>query len=137
MPTPGHKKKEEWIKKHWNADIRYGFGLPESGPVISINCPNYEIADLSGKVSANDGSQDGSVGRSLPGVAIKIIDKKNNVELGEGEVGHILVKGPNVISESVASKKTEFRDGWFVTQFVGSLNSQGFLTLAVPEPVIV
>ena len=130
-------EKEDWIKKHWNTEIRYGFGIPECGPVISINCPDYDIPDLSGTNRVNQGSEDGTVGRSLPGVAVKIIDKETYVEMGADEIGQILVKGPNVISESSASSEIEFRDGWFVTPFKGSLSSKGFLTLTGPESVIV
>src|SRR5579871_4241199 len=59
----------------------------------------------------------GSVGRPLPGVAVRLVDERG-CEVSAGQPGEIEVQGPNVFLEywgkPEATRQT-FRDGWFRT----------------------
>jgi malonyl-CoA/methylmalonyl-CoA synthetase len=73
----------------------------------------------------------GTVGMPLPGVDIRITGPDGAV-LPQGEAGSIEVRGPNVfkgywrLPEKTAE---EFREGWFVTGDMGSVDAQGYLSI--------
>jgi malonyl-CoA/methylmalonyl-CoA synthetase len=75
----------------------------------------------------------GSVGPALPGVAVRVHDDKGR-PLPAGEIGGVEVKGPNVfkgywrMAEKTADEFTT--DLWFKTGDIGSLDPDGYLTLA-------
>lgn len=73
----------------------------------------------------------GSVGRPLFHVQIHVVDE-NNREVSTGEVGELVVRGPNVFAgywglpEATADA---FRGGWFHTGDLGRVDDEGFITL--------
>lgn len=75
----------------------------------------------------------GTVGRPLPGVALRITEDSTRRPLGADRVGHIEVRGPNVFSgywrhpERPMAEFTE--DGWFRTGDLGRLDADGYLEL--------
>jgi len=73
----------------------------------------------------------GTVGFPLPAVRIRVVDANGN-ECPTGEVGVVEVRGPNVFSgywRLPERTDAEHHDGWFVTGDVGSVDSEGRLTL--------
>lgn len=74
----------------------------------------------------------GSVGLPFPGSEVKIVDDADR-ELPPGEVGHVLVRGPNVfrgywrMPERNAEEFTA--DGWFRTGDMGHVSEDGYLHL--------
>jgi len=85
-----------------------GYGLTETSPVISANKENdFKF---------------GTVGKIIPGVKVKISDKKE-----------ILVNGPNVFQGYFKDKKSTKlsfdKNGWFRTGDLGFIDQQGFLTI--------
>lgn len=74
----------------------------------------------------------GSVGPPLPGSEVRIADAEDR-ELPAGEVGQVLVRGPNVFAgywRAPERNVQEFTpDGWFRTGDLGSLAADGYLTL--------
>ena len=76
----------------------------------------------------------GTVGRALPGVELRVVDRHTGVEAPPGVSGAIEVRGDNVFAgywgmpERTAS---EFRnDGFFVTGDLGYLDQDGYLNIA-------
>lgn len=94
-------------------DFVVGYGLTEAAPGLTLN-PIYAY-------------KEGSVGKIIPGVEMKII---NADEDGNGE---ILAKGPNVMQgyykneEATAEMFTE--DGWLRTGDVGHIDNDRYLFL--------
>jgi long-chain acyl-CoA synthetase len=95
----------------WFADlgirIDEGYGLTETSPVIAVNTPAHHKL--------------GTVGRPLPNVEVKI-----------AEVGEILVRGPSVFQgywNLPEQTSAAFMDGWFRTGDIGTLDSEGFLSV--------
>ena len=74
----------------------------------------------------------GSVGRPLPGSHVRIVGE-DDAELPRGEVGSVLVKGPNVFAgywRAPEKNAVEFTpDGWFRTGDLGAMSADGYLTL--------
>ncbi len=122
------------LNKYSESTLKSGFGLPECGPVISVNIPNYEVKDIAGKSLVQKGSEPASIGRPLPGVAVKVVHPENTKqELNPNETGLLLVKGANVfkgyINELCKKHVNVDQDGWFVTNLYASLSEDGFIRL--------
>jgi len=93
-----------------------GYGLTETSPVISVNCP--------GSVKL------GTVGRVIPGVEVRLDETLTSQDGSEGR--EILVRGPNVSSGYYhldEENRLAFADGWFRTGDLGALDEEGFLTI--------
>jgi malonyl-CoA/methylmalonyl-CoA synthetase len=75
----------------------------------------------------------GSVGRALPGVALRIVGEAEGGEVAAGRTGIVQVRGPNVCAgywRDPAKTAAAFTpDGWFRTGDLGRLDRQGYLWL--------
>ncbi len=93
-----------------------GYGLTETAPVVAVNPPQNP--------------RQGSVGRVLPGVQVRIDGASLDESTGRTQ-GEILVKGANVtrgyykLPDETRSAFTD--DGWLRTGDVGWLDDEGFL----------
>ena len=91
-----------------------GYGLSESTCRSTFNPP-----DARRRV--------GSVGQPI-GNEVKVFDD-NDRELGAGEVGEIVLRGPNIMKgyyKNEAATREAFRSGWFHTGDLGSRDEDGF-----------
>jgi malonyl-CoA/methylmalonyl-CoA synthetase len=74
----------------------------------------------------------GTVGKPLPGVLVAVVDDAGK-RLPQGEIGNIVVKGPNVFAAYLnlpEKTKEEFTaDGYFKTGDVGSYSADGYLSI--------
>jgi malonyl-CoA/methylmalonyl-CoA synthetase len=74
----------------------------------------------------------GTVGMPLPGVLVEVVDDAGK-RLPQGEIGNIVVKGPNVFAAYLnlpEKTKEEFTaDGYFKTGDVGSYGTDGYLSI--------
>ena len=71
----------------------------------------------------------GSAGRSVPGVALKIVDDQGN-SLPPGSSGEIVVAGRNIMQGywgDEAETKSKLKDGWLFTGDLGFLDEDGYL----------
>jgi O-succinylbenzoic acid--CoA ligase len=92
------------------------YGLSESASQIVTLAPEDSLRKL------------GSAGKPLFPSEIKIVPTSE--EEGKGEVGEILIKGPNVTAgyyKKDNANREKFRDGWLSTGDVGYLDDEGFL----------
>ena len=73
----------------------------------------------------------GSVGMPLPGLSARII-RPDGTEAATGEVGELLVRGPNVFSgywRQPEATAAAFADGWFRTGDLAERSEDGYYTL--------
>ncbi len=97
----------EILRFFWGAGIPVmeGYGMTETATAATATTP--------------DAHRFGSVGRSLPGVDVRIADD-----------GEILIKGPNIFNGYYKNDDASFGtiiDGWLHTGDVGRLDEEGFL----------
>jgi long-chain acyl-CoA synthetase len=103
-PLPPSVSEE--VRARFGAEIREGYGLSETSPVVSL-CTQHDY-------------KPGSVGRVIPGTEVRIADN-----------GEILVRGPGVMKryylDSEATEAAIDSDGWFHTGDMGRFDDDGFL----------
>ena len=108
-----------------------GYGTTELSPVVSVNIPPSRSPG-----TGQPERKEGSVGRPLPGVRIKITDLETGQELPPGKPGMIWVSGPNVMKGYLNQPdKTAqvLKDGWYQTGDVGYVDEDGFLFITGRE----
>lgn len=103
------------FEERFSIPIYEGDGPTECSPVTSIN----PIGGI---------RKPGSIGVPIPEVEMRIMDDKNNF-LPPGEIGEIVVKGPNVMKgyfRDPAATAEAIVDGWLHTGDVGKMDEEGY-----------
>jgi long-chain acyl-CoA synthetase len=97
-----------------------GYGLTESSPVTHCNPLDRSMKTV--KV--------GSIGLPWPDTDAKIMDMETGEkELGVGEIGELVVKGPQVMKgywNMPEETATVLRDGWLYTGDIGKTDENGY-----------
>ncbi len=108
-----------------------GYGLTEAAPVCSTNLPDAPL--LPGTACYVPAYVPGTVGAPLPGIAMRITDVDDDSrELPLTEQGMLWFKGANFFTGYVGKEDLNpeiFRDGWFKSGDIGSMDLNGFITL--------
>jgi len=94
--------------------IHQGYGLTETSPFASYN------HDLKYKL--------GSIGTPIENVEMKIVDF-DGFELEPGELGEIIIRGPNVMLgywNRAAETAESIKNGWFHTGDIGTMDADGY-----------
>jgi acyl-[acyl-carrier-protein]-phospholipid O-acyltransferase/long-chain-fatty-acid--[acyl-carrier-protein] ligase len=102
-----------------------GYGATELSPVAAGNVPPSRA--VSQKLA---GVKEGTVGRAIPGVSVKVIDLETGADLGPGRSGMLLVTGPNVMKGYYGRPDLTaevMRDRWYVTGDVAIIDDEGFI----------
>jgi len=97
---------------------------------VSIN-EEYGSTETS-LICFNQTYQPGSVGSVLEGVKVKLIDSETGQEVKQGELGEVVVRGPNVML-GYWNRPTEtaqvLKEGLFHTGDIGRADEEGYLYL--------
>src|SRR3954466_8254734 len=103
------------FEKAFDCMVLEGYGLSETSPVASFNHPDKER-----KV--------GSIGTPIEDVEMKVVDDDGN-EVEQGEVGEIVIKGPNVMKgywNREDATEEVMDDGWFHTGDMAKVDEDGY-----------
>jgi acyl-[acyl-carrier-protein]-phospholipid O-acyltransferase/long-chain-fatty-acid--[acyl-carrier-protein] ligase len=104
-----------------------GFGMTEMGPVVAVN--GVDVEDGS---EAQAGQKDGTVGRPVPGVAVRTVDPDTFEEVPDGTEGMLLVKGPGMMDGYIGDPKRTAEamvDGWYKSGDIALIDSDGFIKI--------
>lgn len=96
-----------------------GYGLTETSPVTHAN-PIWGYRKI------------GSIGIPLPDTAAKVVDVNTGEELPVGEIGELLIKGPQVMKgywQREHETAMTIRDGWLYTGDMGRIDEDGFFSI--------
>lgn len=106
--------ERRWAEK-FGRIINQGYGLTETSPFASYNhLTSYKP---------------GSIGTPIENVDMKIVSVDDGSDLAPGELGEIVIRGPNVML-GYWNRPTEtaeaIRDGWFHTGDIGRMDAEGY-----------
>lgn len=93
-----------------------GYGLSEAAPVTHCN-------------PLSDKCLNGSIGVPLPAIEATILDRTSGEVLPVGEIGEIVVKGPNIMKgywQRAEETQSMFTNGWMHTGDIGRMDEGGF-----------
>ena len=109
--------RQEFIEKT-GVRLVEGYGLSESGPVLTVN-------------SFTGDYRDGSIGRPLPQTEIVIRDLEDSKKtVAAGKRGEICAKGPQVMAgyyKRPEETEETLQDGYLRTGDVGMMDEEGFI----------
>lgn len=114
--SPLPQKVQEEFEAITKGKLVEGYGLSEASPVTHCN-------------PLTDENRNGSIGLPLPGVECAIMNTQTHALLPSGEIGEIVVKGPNVMCgywERDEETQHIFIDGWLRTGDVGKMSEDGY-----------
>jgi acyl-[acyl-carrier-protein]-phospholipid O-acyltransferase / long-chain-fatty-acid--[acyl-carrier-protein] ligase len=104
-----------------------GYGATECAPVIAVSTVSFR-----GPSVFQRGNREGSVGRPLPGLLIRTQDPETETDCAQGESGHLLVRGPNVMNgylNDPARSAEALQDGWYRTGDLGRVDDEGLIAI--------
>lgn len=110
---------QEAFEKLTRGRLVEGYGLTEAGPVTHAN-PLYGVRKV------------GSIGLPIPNTAAKIVDLVTGAELPAGQVGELVIKGPQVMPgywADPAATAALLKDGWLYTGDVAVMDSDGYFKI--------
>ncbi|TSB45983.1 long-chain-fatty-acid--CoA ligase [Alkalicoccobacillus porphyridii] len=113
-PLPG--EVQEQFESITGGKLTEGYGLTEASPVTHAN-------NIWGKRKI------GSIGIPFPNTEAKIINPSTEEELEIGEVGELLVKGPQIMSgywNAPAETARVLKDGWLYTGDMAQVDEEGY-----------
>ncbi|OQA08770.1 MAG: Long-chain-fatty-acid--CoA ligase [Firmicutes bacterium ADurb.Bin373] len=111
LPLEILERFHEKTKKH----VIEGYGLSEASPVVAFNPLGR--------------TKPGSIGLPLRDIKVKVVDN-DSIELGCGEIGELLVQGPNVMTgyyNLPAETAEALRDGWLYTGDLAYRDEDGYI----------
>ena len=127
----GAEKLAPELARAWQAKfgkpLFEGYGATELSPVAAVCVPDFEQGG-----ARQENQRPGSVGRALPGVALRIVHPESGALQAPGEQGLLLVRGPNVTPGYRGEPERTaqvLREGWYTTGDIASLDKDGFLTI--------
>ncbi|MCX5713596.1 MAG: long-chain fatty acid--CoA ligase [Candidatus Omnitrophica bacterium] len=108
------------FERKFRIPLLEGYGLTEASPVVTIN-------------PLKDKRMPGSIGKVLTkNIDVKIVDVNGN-EVASGQIGELLVKGPNVMQGYFRQPEATFlalRDNWLYTGDMARIDQNGYLYIS-------
>jgi acyl-[acyl-carrier-protein]-phospholipid O-acyltransferase/long-chain-fatty-acid--[acyl-carrier-protein] ligase len=115
------------FQEKFGLELFEGYGCTEMAPVVCANGPGFE-AGRDSQIS----NKPGTVGRPLPGIAVKVVDPTTNQPLPPDQEGLLLVKGSNQMMGYLGQPERTAEvsvDGWYVTGDIAAVDDEGFVRI--------
>lgn len=107
------------FSEHSGALVVEGYGLSEASPVTHVG-------------HLFDQARYGTIGLTLPDTECRLIDSESGNEVADGEVGELVVRGPQVMLgywNDKAATETAIRDGWLHTGDLATRGEDGYYAI--------
>jgi acyl-[acyl-carrier-protein]-phospholipid O-acyltransferase/long-chain-fatty-acid--[acyl-carrier-protein] ligase len=103
-----------------------GYGATETSPVACVNLPPSRATTPNPQA----GVREGSVGRPIPGVTVRVVSLDDGAILETNQSGMIQISGPNIMSGYLGQPELSakvLKDGWYITGDLGYIDDDGFV----------
>jgi len=121
---------DAWEEKYGVRPVE-GYGTTELSPVVATNIAKVRIHD-----DYQPCTREGSIGRPLPFLAVKIVDPQTFEELPPDTPGMLVIKSPTVMNgyyrEPELTAKA-LHNGWYITGDIAKLDKDGFVFITGRE----
>ncbi|MGI8570405.1 MAG: AMP-binding protein [Methylocella sp.] len=121
VSVAGGMALQEAVAQRWRkitgTEVREGYGLTESSPVLTLHPAGREKL--------------GSIGVPLPSTEMKCVDDHGN-EVAIGQPGEIVARGPQIMPgywRQPGETRNVLRDGWLYTGDIGKMDAEGYFTI--------
>jgi acyl-CoA synthetase (AMP-forming)/AMP-acid ligase II len=108
------------VQKRLNVRFKQGYGMTEASPVTHYTADGNPI-------------RAGTVGQLAPSTESRIVDVESGRDVAAGQPGEVWIRGPQVmkgyLNNPEATARTLDADGWLHTGDIGSVDSEGYLTI--------
>lgn len=104
-----------------------GYGATEVSSLVAANIPPARMVPGSGALC-----REGTVGRPLPGIEVRVLDVDSGLPVAPGGSGLLWVSGPNVMQGYLGRPEETarvLRDGWYCTGDVVTIGADGGITI--------
>ena len=113
----------EAIKRDIQMPVTEGYGLTECGPVTHANLSCFS------KITGFVTKEILGIGVPLPDTEVMIVDLDTGEELGAGESGEILLRGPQTMKGYWPVPGSGLDEGWLHTGDIGRMRENGYFVL--------
>jgi acyl-[acyl-carrier-protein]-phospholipid O-acyltransferase/long-chain-fatty-acid--[acyl-carrier-protein] ligase len=127
----GAEKLRSWVADSFEDKFGLrpmeGYGMTELSPVVSLN-----LTEAHGTGKYPVGNKEGTAGRPIPDVQVKIVSLDDGSVVATGKAGLLYVKGPNVMLgylNNEAETAKVLQDGWYNTGDIARLDEDGFIII--------
>jgi len=106
------------LSRKLGCPVVQGYGMTEASPVTHLS------------PTRNAPVKPGSIGRVVPNTEVKIADIDTGAELGRGQEGELLIRGPQImkgyLNRPQETADSIDREGWYHTGDVGYVDDEDF-----------
>jgi long-chain acyl-CoA synthetase len=113
----------EAIKKDIMMPVSEGYGLTECGPLSHANLSTFS------KITGFMARETLGIGLPVPDTEVEIVDPETGEELGAGESGEIIIRGPQTMKGYWPTPGSGLDNGWLHTGDIGKMDENGYFVL--------
>ncbi|WP_010097727.1 long-chain fatty acid--CoA ligase [Ornithinibacillus scapharcae] len=116
------------FEEKYNIPFYHAYGATETTPLATISRLKSYQQDLSKEERFQERSRQGIL---VPGLQMKVVGEKGEVEWNGKEMGELLLKGPWIADEYYRDTRSNdaFIDGWFHTGDVVTVDEEGTIKI--------